>query len=81
MNDQDKNFKYFIENHKDIYNKYPNSFVVIANERVVLSAPSFEEALDDAIKNGLEPGNFLVQQCTEGSEAYTQEFHSRVVFL
>lgn len=80
MNLQDKNFQYFVKNHDKIYDKYPDSFVVIEDEKVILSAPTFEDALNEALRRGLQPGRFLVQECTNGKDAYTQEFHSRVVF-
>ncbi len=33
------------------------------------------------LDNQDELGTFLIQECTEGDSAYTQTFHSRVIFV
>lgn len=73
-------FKYFIDNHDEIFANYPNKFVVIKDETVLYAEDSFELALEKATSNGLEVGTFLIQECTEGDGAYTQTYHSRVIF-
>ncbi len=79
-NSLEKEFKFFTENHNKIYQEYPDKYVVIQNEAVVLAADSFEEALNVAIEKGMQVGEFLVQQCTEGESGFTQIFHSRAIF-
>ena len=79
-NSLEKEFKFFTENHNYIYQEYPDKYVVIQNEAVVLAADSFEEALNAAIEKGMQVGEFLVQQCTEGESGFTQIFHSRAIF-
>lgn len=79
-NSLEKEFKFFTENHNNIYQEYPDKYVVIQNEAVVLAADSFEEALNAAIEKGMQVGEFLVQQCTEGESGFTQIFHSRAIF-
>lgn len=79
-NSLEKEFKFFTENHNKIYQEYPDKYVVIQNEAVVLAADSFEEALNAAIEKGMQVGEFLVQQCTEGESGFTQIFHSRAIF-
>ena len=69
-----------MNNHDEIFRKFPNKFVVIRNEEVIDSGDSFDEAFSGAINAGLTIGNFLIQECTEGDSAYTQFFSSRVVF-
>ena len=76
----EKEFQFFTDNHDVIYQEYPNKYVVIYNESVVLAADSFDNALKEAIDRGLELGEFLIQQCTEGDSGYTQIFHSRAIF-
>ncbi|WP_407404369.1 hypothetical protein [Sodaliphilus sp.] len=76
----EKEFKYFVSHHDEIFRDHPNKFVVISGEAVVSAAESFDEALSQAMAQGLEPGTFLIQECTEGDDAYTQTFHTRVVF-
>lgn len=77
---QDLNFKFFTDNHDKLYKDYPNTFVVIQDQKVLYSAKTFEEALKEAINRKLDLGTFLIQECTEGKDAYTQTFHSRVIF-
>ena len=48
-------------------------------EQVVGDYDSFDQAIDETMKEH-ELGTFLIQECTEGEKAYTQTFHSRVVF-
>lgn len=76
----DKEFKYFVNHHDEIFAEYPNMFVVVCGEKIVSAADTFDNALVNAINMGLDPGTFLIQECTEGDEAYTQTFHTRVVF-
>lgn len=73
-------FKYFIEHHDEIFSQYPNKFVVIQNKQIILAETSIEKALESAVSKGLEIGTFIIQECTEGDSAYTQTFHSRVIF-
>lgn len=73
-------FKYFINNHDEIFSKYPNKYVVIKNQTILYAEDTFDSAFEKAITNGLEVGSFLIQECTEGDSAYTQTYHSRVVF-
>lgn len=80
MDNQSQDFNYFINNHDALLHDYRNKFVVISNQKVCCAADTFELALEQALKDGLELGNFIIQQCTEGDSAYTQMFHSRAVF-
>lgn len=80
MDGLDKNFEYFISNHDKILKEHPNQFVVIQDCKVVASASSFDGALAKTEEMGLELGTFLIQECTAGTAAYTQTFHSRVIF-
>lgn len=73
-------FQYFKSHHDEIFLKYPNKFVILKDCSVIMTGDSFEDAYTKAIDSGLEVGSFLVQECTEGEGAFTQTFHSRVVF-
>ena len=55
-------------------------YFVIKDETVLYAEDSFGLALEKATSNGLEVGTFLIQECTEGDGAYTQTYHSRVIF-
>ena len=73
MATQSDDFKWFVDNHDNLFKKYPN-------KNVVCSGNSFEEALQMALKAGLEVGTFIIQNCSKGEECYIQNFSSRVVF-
>ena len=76
----DKEFKYFVDHHDELYKEFPNRCLVIKDEQVVGDFASLEDAIADATKK-YELGTFLIQQCTGDSQSYTQTFHSRVVFV
>lgn len=80
MASQSENFHFFLENHDKLYTEYPDKMLVIQDKKVVFAEDTFDEALDKALKAGLLPGTFLIQECTEGEGSYTQSFSSRVVF-
>lgn len=79
MNALEKEFKYYLDNQASILAKYGGKFVVIVGDEVVGAFDTMADAYFDSIKK-YEPGTFLVQECTEGEEAYTQSFTSRVIF-
>lgn len=73
-------FRYFTTNHDILVSKYPGKFIVLNGESVAFAKDSFGEALDAALASGLVPGEFLIQECTEGDSAYSQFFSSLAVF-
>lgn len=80
MKTQSKDFKWFVENHDSLYNLYPNKHIVIQEQNVIYAGDTFEDALNNAISRGLQLGSFIIQECTEGEDSYTQTFSSRVIF-
>lgn len=80
MNSQSKDFKFFVDNHEELFRQYPNKVLVIQDGKVVMARDNFDEAISDAVASGLGLGTFIIQECTEGDSAYTQTFHSRVIF-
>lgn len=80
MRTLDDEFDFFLDNHDELFKKYPYKHVVINGGKVVLSDDTFEKALDRAIASGLKVGTFLIQYCTPGEEGYMQSFDSQVVF-
>ena len=44
---------------------------------ILMLTKEFQYYLD----NQDELGTFLIQECTEGDSAYTETFHSRVIFV
>ena len=79
MNALEKEFKFYLENQASIFAEYGGKYVVIVGDEVVGAYDSMADAYYDSAKK-YEPGTFLIQKCTEGEEAYTQSFTSRVIF-
>ncbi len=75
----EKEFKYYLDNQESLVEKYNGRFIVIVGEEVVGDYSTMDEAYTEATKC-YKIGTFLIQECTAGDEAYTQTFHSRVVF-
>lgn len=73
-------FQFYLDHQSELLQQYKGKFVVIVGNSVVGAYRSFKEAvLRSAKKYAL--GTFLVQECTEGDEAYTDHFYnSNVIF-
>ncbi len=80
MEKVDKNFEYFKEHHDELFALYPNKYLLITKERVEKAFDSFDDALKYAAAEGFELGTYIIQYCSEGTDGYTQRFHSRVIF-
>jgi hypothetical protein len=70
-------FKYYLENQKELVKKYNGKFIVIKDLEVIGAYDSELEAVQKTSEQ-YELGTFLVQKCEIGSESYTQTYHSRV---
>jgi len=75
----DQEFKFYIDNQNKLLGKYNGRYIAIVGDKVVGDYDTFEEAVDKTTLQ-YQPGTFLIQECTEGEDAYTQTFHSRVFF-
>ena len=72
-------FDYYLQNQHDLVQKYNGKYLVIKDNDVVGVYDNEADAyFDSEEKYGL--GNFIIQLCTEGNDAYTQTFSSRVIF-
>lgn len=80
MSDLRRELKYFIDHQSELVKEYKGKFLVIIGEKVVGVYDSTLDAYDDA-KSKYEAGTYLIQECIEGKDAYTQVFHSRVAFV
>lgn len=73
----EKEFDYYLNNEKELSAKYGGQYIVIVEESVVASHPTYEMALFES-KKKMAQGTFLIQHCLVGSVAYTSTFHSNV---
>lgn len=72
-------FQYYLLNQQELVEKYNNKYIVIKNKEVIAAYDREDIALFETKKTH-EIGTFLIQKCTDGTSAYTQTYHSRVVF-
>ena len=75
-----KEFNFFTDNHKQLFEKYPNEYLIIQGEKVLYHSNELNTSLNLAINNGLKEGEFMLQLCSAGERAYTHTYHSRVIF-
>lgn len=75
-----KEFDFFTNNHKQLFEKFPNEYLIIQGENVLFHSDTLNASLDWAIRNDLKQGEFMLQLCSAGEKAYTHTFHSRVIF-
>ncbi len=73
-------FQYYLDNQDDFVKKYNGKYLIITQDGVKGAFDTQSEGYDTAIKN-FGKGNFMLQLCTGGDEAYSQHFFtSRVAF-
>ena len=78
-NTLEKQFKYYIDHQDEMVEKYDGRIIVI-KDGVVLGAYDDELTAVTETKKSHDLGTFLVQRVSPGDAAYSQTFHSRVVF-
>jgi hypothetical protein len=78
-NNLQKELEYFKEHQEEFMAHYKGKFLVIKNQKVEGVYETEIEAYNEAQKK-FELGTFIIQQCLDDKEAYTQTFHSRVSF-
>jgi hypothetical protein len=72
-------FQFYLDHQDELVEKYEGKYIVIRGGEVLGAYDDELTAVTETQKS--HPlGTFLVQHVTRGSEAYTQTFHSRVVF-
>ena len=74
-----REFDYYLANQDELVKKYDGRVIVIVGEQVVGDYDNYDDAYFYSV-NKYELGTFLLQECTEGEDAYTETFHSQVIF-
>lgn len=72
-------FQYYLDHQDQMVEEYNGKFIVIKEQQVIGAYDDELTALTETQKNH-KLGTFLIQLVTEGNTAYSQTFHSRVVF-
>jgi hypothetical protein len=75
----EKEFKYYLDHQDELVKKYNGKYIVIKGEQVLGAYDSEADAYFESTKDH-EAGTFLIQLCQPGEDAYTETYHSRVVF-
>ena len=79
MNLLEKEFKYYLDNQAEFVKSYSGKFLAIKDQKIIGVYDARDEALKETSKTH-ELGTFLIQQCSSGDAAYSQTFHSRVIY-
>ncbi len=74
-----KEFTYYLVHQDELVEKYDGKFVVIKDETVLDAFDNELQAVTETMK-AEKVGTFLVQFVSPGDSAYSQTFHSGVVF-
>jgi len=74
-----KEFQFYLDHQDEMVAKYEGRFIVIKGGEVLGAYDDELSAIGETQKSH-ELGTFLVQEVSKGTSAYTQTFHSRVVF-
>ena len=74
-----KEFQFYLDHQDELVKKYDGKFIVIKGGKVLGAYDDELTAITETEKSE-KIGTFLVQKVSKGEGAYTQTFHSRVVF-
>ncbi len=72
-------FQFYLDHQDEMVEKYDGKHVVIKNGQVLGTYDDELTAVAETQK-AHKLGTFLIQKVSRGTSAYTQTFHSRVVF-
>lgn len=70
-------FEYYLSNQSELVSKYNGKYIVITKDGVVGSYDSEAEGYYDG-KDKFGLGNFIIQLCSPGDDAYSQQFFSPI---
>lgn len=79
MDMQSRDFKWFLDNFKKLYQEYGNKVVAIKSEAVIGIYDSITVAIRETSKQET-PGTFIVQELGADSSAYTSYIASINLF-
>ena len=72
-----KEFQFYLDNQEQLVEQY-NGRIIVIKEGAVLGDYEPDATAISVTRKSHEMGTFLVQRVSDGNEAYTQTFHSRV---
>lgn len=73
-----KEFEWYLENQDELVKKYNGMYLVISGKKVLFASEDKKIAYNNGDKlAGL--GNYILQRCTPGDEAYSITYHTHRV--
>lgn len=73
-------FQYYLERQDELVKMYNGKYIVISHAKEVKAYDDENKAYFESVRN-YGAGNFLLQLCTPGKQAYTQYCYSpRIIF-
>lgn len=72
---QERDYKWFLDNYNALYEKHGAAFLVIKNETVLGTYPTYAEGVTETLKTEAA-GTFIVQNCNGDESAYTNYISS-----
>lgn len=78
MDQQNLDFKYFLDNMGEFYRKYGHKFVVVKNQSILAVYDDFMNAYESTLKTE-EIGTFLIQECFDNVEKMVNHFQGNVM--
>tara|TARA_B100001769_G_C21677518_1_gene375465 strand:+ start:283 stop:495 length:213 start_codon:yes stop_codon:yes gene_type:complete len=66
-----KDFEYYLKNRSELKQKFGGSFLIIQNQSILSSLPTFKEAIQFL---NTKTGDFLVQEINESTDSQTALF-------
>lgn len=79
MDTVSKLFQWYLKNQEQLVSEYNGRVLLISGDGDVKAFNDDDEAFSYANAH-FRPGTFIIQKCTPGRSAYSQTFHSRVIF-
>lgn len=78
MNNQDKDYKWFMSNLQKLFREYGYAYLAIKDEKVLGAYDNYAQGVKETLKT--EPlGSFIVQQCAPDDSFFTVKVASLLV--
>ncbi len=71
-------FNFYLENQDDLVKTYNGKYVVISNQKEIRVYDNEDKAYKESLKEFGE-GNFLLQYCSSGKEAFTRTCYNPII--
>ena len=73
-----KEFDWYLENQDTLVKQYSGQFLVISGQKVLFASIDKDKAYNEGV-NLAGAGNYILQKCTPGDEAYSITYHTHRV--